>query len=276
MPRPLRLAAKFAACIAAGAALTVAGAWTCAILHTTSDLTRWRRPTATPLDHARHRALDLGYHGRPVEWHISAQSRIGATHKNFRTAWVPGIPTQPEAFKQLTNDAASRRAIARHEPLLPRTDAHFVEFDTWLFGWPCRALAFEQASTWHRISMSKALIISYFPSGPNDSPFANPNPTPELLRNPHANYANHDPYFTAPTALKPRYDAVLIAQHVLPLRPLLPGFALNTLFYATLLFPLFSAPPAIRRHLRRRRNHCPTCNYNLHNLPTPTCPECGT
>jgi hypothetical protein len=60
-----------------------------------------------------------------------------------------------------------------------------------------------------------------------------------------------------------------------PVRPILPGFALNTLFYATFLFTLFSTPPAIRRHLRRRRNHCPTCNYNLHNLPTPTCPECG-
>jgi hypothetical protein len=62
----------------------------------------------------------------------------------------------------------------------------------------------------------------------------------------------------------------------LPLHPLLPGFLLNTAFYATLLFTLFTTPRLIRRHLRRRKHHCPTCNYNLRGLaPTSPCPECG-
>jgi hypothetical protein len=62
----------------------------------------------------------------------------------------------------------------------------------------------------------------------------------------------------------------------LPATILFPGFLLNTLFYATLLFTLFTTPKLIRRHLRRRRNHCPTCNYNLRGLaPTSPCPECG-
>ncbi len=60
----------------------------------------------------------------------------------------------------------------------------------------------------------------------------------------------------------------------LPLRPILPGLLLNTLFYAT----LFSNPYLLRqsrRHLRLRRGHCPACNYNLLNDFTKPCPECG-
>ena len=60
----------------------------------------------------------------------------------------------------------------------------------------------------------------------------------------------------------------------LPVVPILPGLLLNTLFYAF----LFSTPwtlRAHRRHLRLRRGHCPSCNYDLrHNYNSP-CPECG-
>ena len=60
---------------------------------------------------------------------------------------------------------------------------------------------------------------------------------------------------------------------VLPLRPFWPGFAFNTLFYATLLWLLIPGPFALRRFLRVRRGLCPKCAY-----PTgesSVCTECG-
>ena len=45
----------------------------------------------------------------------------------------------------------------------------------------------------------------------------------------------------------------------MPLRPLMPGFAINTLFYAALCWLLFAAPFAARRAIRRRRNRCLRC-----------------
>jgi hypothetical protein len=62
----------------------------------------------------------------------------------------------------------------------------------------------------------------------------------------------------------------------LPWTPLLPGFALDTAFYAGIALTLWSAPTLIRRHLRRARGHCPACNYKLSGLPPGApCPECA-
>ena len=76
--------------------------------------------------------------------------------------------------------------------------------------------------------------------------------------------------------------------NVLPLRPLWPGFAINTVFYALVLWLLFAAPFALRRRRRIKRGLCPKCAYDLrgsrrgpHPNPLPegegetVCPECG-
>ena len=64
-----------------------------------------------------------------------------------------------------------------------------------------------------------------------------------------------------------------IEARLLPLRPLWPGFIINTLFYALLLWLLFFAPFAARRMLRRRRGLCEKCAYPLG--VSPICTECG-
>lgn len=67
----------------------------------------------------------------------------------------------------------------------------------------------------------------------------------------------------------------------IPTTPL-PGFAVNTLFYAASVGAIFAVPLSaspIRRRLRARRGRCPKCGYDLAGLagadPDATCPECG-
>ncbi len=57
--------------------------------------------------------------------------------------------------------------------------------------------------------------------------------------------------------------------------PLFPGFLINTLFYAVLLWLLWSAPFATRRLIRKRRGHCLKCGYDLGHAEHDVCPECG-
>jgi hypothetical protein len=74
----------------------------------------------------------------------------------------------------------------------------------------------------------------------------------------------------------------------LPYLPLWPGFMINTVFYALVLWLLFAAPLALRRRIRGRRINrgmCPKCAYDLRGHPHPSpfpkgegvavCPECG-
>jgi hypothetical protein len=59
----------------------------------------------------------------------------------------------------------------------------------------------------------------------------------------------------------------------LPLRSLWPGFAINTIFYAAILWLLFAAPGKICRRIRARRGQCPTCAYPIG--ASNSCTECG-
>ncbi len=55
--------------------------------------------------------------------------------------------------------------------------------------------------------------------------------------------------------------------------PILPGFIINTLFYALLLWLLLFAPGNAPRLLRRRRGLCEECAYPIG--VNPVCTECG-
>jgi len=61
---------------------------------------------------------------------------------------------------------------------------------------------------------------------------------------------------------------------ILPLRPIWPGFAINTLFYAGMLWMLCCGPFALRRMIRRRRGQCAQCAYPIGT--SEICTECGT
>ena len=60
---------------------------------------------------------------------------------------------------------------------------------------------------------------------------------------------------------------------IFPLRPFLPGFVFNTLFYAGILWLLLPGPFVLRRFLRVRRGLCPKCAYPIG--ASALCTECG-
>ena len=60
---------------------------------------------------------------------------------------------------------------------------------------------------------------------------------------------------------------------VLPLRPIWPGFAVNSIFYAATLWLVFYVMLTLRRFIRRRRGLCPKCAYPVGE--SAVCTECG-
>ena len=46
-----------------------------------------------------------------------------------------------------------------------------------------------------------------------------------------------------------------------PYRPIWPGFAVNTVFYAVVLWLLIPGPFVLRRFIRVKRGLCPACAY---------------
>lgn len=60
---------------------------------------------------------------------------------------------------------------------------------------------------------------------------------------------------------------------ILPLKPLWPGFVLNSVLYAAILGFSLAAPAAMRRRFRVRRGCCAYCGYPVGG--SPVCTECG-
>jgi hypothetical protein len=90
---------------------------------------------------------------------------------------------------------------------------------------------------------------------------------------------NHSVSMERGIDLTPAFDAKLGSSpawgwRALPLHPIFPGFAINTIFYAAVLWVLFAVPGRVRRWRRIKRGVCVHCAY-----PVGTsflCSECGT
>ena len=63
------------------------------------------------------------------------------------------------------------------------------------------------------------------------------------------------------------------SRQCLPTLPIWPGFAINTIFYAAILWLVFAAPFALRRWRRIKRGLCPACAYPVGT--SSVCTECG-
>jgi len=62
---------------------------------------------------------------------------------------------------------------------------------------------------------------------------------------------------------------------LLPLKPILTGFSINTIFYSAILWLLTLGPFTARRMIRRKRGLCRKCGYDLRGMNHDKCPECG-
>jgi hypothetical protein len=79
--------------------------------------------------------------------------------------------------------------------------------------------------------------------------------------------------FALPRKPGPSHHLELIRS--LPLRSLWPGFAINTIFYAAIVWMLFAVPGMVRRRVRRKRGKCAARGYSLRENVSAKCPECG-
>lgn len=109
-------------------------------------------------------------------------------------------------------------------------------------GWPTRALQYQCRAVWERDA------VSYQEAVTNESSYC---------------------LVTAGS----RSPTWLGGGHVFPLRPVWPGFAINTILYAGILWLLFAAPFKVRRWRRIKRGLCPTCAYPVG--ASEVCTECG-
>jgi len=82
-----------------------------------------------------------------------------------------------------------------------------------------------------------------------------------------------DPRLSAIHIRSPMGVDYALAQRVLPLRPIWPGFAVNTILYAAFLWLLFCGPFVLRRFIRVRRGLCLACGYPMGK--SSICSECG-
>ena len=70
-----------------------------------------------------------------------------------------------------------------------------------------------------------------------------------------------------------RFGFGLQSWKTLPVRPIWPGCAVNTLYYAAVLWLLICGPFVVRRFVRRRRRLCAACGYPIGE--SGVCSECG-
>ena len=78
---------------------------------------------------------------------------------------------------------------------------------------------------------------------------------------------------TYSTGPERRFQSIEIKHRTLPFGVIWPGFAINTIFYAAVVWLLFFAPFKLRRWRRIKRGLCPACAYPVGT--NPRCTECG-
>ena len=72
-----------------------------------------------------------------------------------------------------------------------------------------------------------------------------------------------------------KYGLLEVNRDNLPFFPIWPGFAINTVFYAAVVWMLCAVPFGLRRRRRIKRGLCPKCAYPRGAGTNDVCTECG-
>ena len=179
------------------------------------------------------------------QWLIVIYERPGATRIMTRPRWFARdynprakLPGRVPYWSQARKQPDPRE---RDQLYAPPTFLR-LEFAT---GWPLRSMM------WYTNTTDAA-----WNGGPNDK---RPRWSIELPRG-------------------PARRRVYLERRSLPLLPIWPGFAINTISYALLLWLIWLitlVPSLLRRYFRQRRGHCTKCGYDLRGTEHEKCPECG-
>ncbi len=161
-------------------------------------------------------------------------------------------------------DEETRRAAFVESRLT--TDVETFSIGIFRAGWPMPALEWEdrQDTLWH---------------------FQTPNAATPSPRGPFgfqgytARTEGHPPkadwwVYGMPVELSQQSGGGRWRNH-LPVQPVWPNFAVNTILYAAILWLIIPGPFVLRRLIRRRRGLCPKCGYDLRHGEHQACPECG-
>jgi hypothetical protein len=196
-----------------------------------------------------------------VLWRVAISLALGAminvlvAWRCHRFGWMEGKRTKIE------NPMWPIRVPSSwpHEPRWGEwTEAGSIAFSRFIKHWPESRGGVEHAVIVYESGWPRRAMIRYLPVVGGSSPPKVPDigmlhlgvPSPFNLQStniPHANY--------------------------LPVLPLWPGFAINTIFYGTFVFAAMAGASALKRRRRIKRGLCVQCAYPITGLTR--CPECG-
>ncbi len=173
-------------------------------------------------------------------WMVSRGSRPGAVYL-YSIRAIPQHGPGPSAVEGLPELLVPNWARAQLLPGQSGSTERINEFEYWTV----------DARGWPRLSLWCVWARNSFPLRPAEGG----------LQLPERWVTEHDRQWLRITTL--------------PYRPIWTGFAINTIFYAAILWILSLGPFTARRMIRRKRGHCINCGYDLSHAEHDACPECG-
>lgn len=176
--------------------------------------------------------------------------------------WPDAVPaTWPSQcdYAQSTDSGVNQRTIASSGQ--PSATTTYYELNVHRVGFPMRALARSECAT---RGLTPPGIT---PPPPTIMTFSTGPTARTVIFNGNIYNFSRGPWHDGLGLNDPRIPKFL------PIRPLWPGFLINTLFYTAVLYTLLVTKRSFTYSRRYLKHHCPTCGYDLKGLTT--CPECG-
>jgi hypothetical protein len=199
------------------------------------------------------------------------------------------LPDPPMPINLEAGDVVEHSALCGRG--LEITIAHCLEGDYYVdldivAGWPCLALQQRrwhsyQALSWESYELVAEFLEALISSGADswsDGELRELNLSLEEGKTPAEASRREQLLADAAYGLDLILDDAVTRTQTTPRtvllrRPVWPGFGINTLLYAAILWLLVCGPFSLRRYLRRRRGLCPACAYPMGEAVV--CTECG-